>query len=306
MRLSIVVCAYNEEKSIGPLLKNLQGQRVPSEIADQEIIVVASGCTDKTVNKVKENVNGQAKIRLIEEETRRGKASALNKAFEVSTGDYVVLIPADVEPAEDALYNLLAPFKDGDVSAVSGRPVQNPKKASESFASHMAETTYRLWEKLMKKLDHDNQMVHCSGEFMAIRSNAKTTIPDGCAADDSYIAIVAKKKGVIRFAANAVCYNLLPSNIVDYINQRRRWLYGHFQTKEATGEYPTVMDTIVLSKPNIAFQVLTEEVREQPKRLHYLTGAILVETAICLLSITDHVFRRQRGVWPIIKSTKYV
>jgi len=305
MRLSIVVCAYNEEKSIGLLLKNLQSQKVPSEIADREIIVVASGCTDKTVNKVKENLNGKAKIKIIEEETRQGKASALNKAFQVSTGDYVVLIPADVEPAEDALFNLLAPFRDGDVSAVSGRPIQNPKRESKSFATHMAQTTYRLWEKLMKKLDGNGQMAHCSGEFMAIRSSAKTTIPDGCAADDSYIAIIAKKKGTIRFAADAVCYNLLPSNIVDYINQRRRWLYGHLQTKEATGEYPTVMDTIVLSKPNIALQVLTEEIREQPKRLHYLISATAVEAAIYLLSITDHVFRRQHGVWPIIRSTKY-
>jgi cellulose synthase/poly-beta-1,6-N-acetylglucosamine synthase-like glycosyltransferase len=305
MRLSIVVCAYNEEKSIGPLLKNLQTQRLPSEIADPEIIVVASGCTDKTVKKVKENMTLNAKIRLIEEETRRGKASALNKAFEVSTGDYIVLIPADVEPADDALLNLLTPFRDKEVSAVSGRPMQNPNRTSKSLASNMAQTTYRLWERLMKKLDHDNQMAHCSGEFMAIRSNAKTTIPDGCAADDSYIAIAAKKKGTVRFATNAICYNLLPTNIIDYINQRRRWLYGHLQAKEATGEYPTVMDTIVLSKPKIALHLLTEEIREQPKHLPYLISAVAVETAIYSLSIIDHAFHRQRGVWPIIRSTKY-
>ena len=305
MRLSIVICAYNEEKSIGSLLKNLDGQRLPPEIVDREIIVVASGCTDKTVDIVEQYMTGDAKIRLVEEETRLGKASALNRAFKISSGDYVALIPADVYPADDALFNLLVPFRDKRVSAVSGRPVQSIWKTSKGFAGCMAQITYRLWGKLMEKLNDKGQMAHCSGEFMAIRSNVKTFIPIGCAADDSYIAILARKRGVVRFASNAICYNLVPSNIVDYVNQRRRWLFGHFQTKVITGEYPTVMDTMVLSRPGVAFQVLAEEISERPKEIGYLVSSIVVEAAIYMLSVIDHVFHRQRGVWPVIRSTKY-
>jgi cellulose synthase/poly-beta-1,6-N-acetylglucosamine synthase-like glycosyltransferase len=306
MKLSIVVCAYNEENSIGPLLNNLRSQRLPPEIGNREIIVVASGCTDKTVNKVKESLDGEAEVRLIEEKTRKGKASAINKAFQISTGDYIVLVPADVEPADDALFNLLVPFREGEVSAVSGRPIQNPRRASGSLASRMAEVTYKLWEKFMKKLEHDNQIAHCSGELMAIRSSTRITIPSECTADDSYIAIAARRKGKIKFATNAVCYNLLPTNIVDYINQRRRWLHGHLQTKKTTGEYPTVMDTMALSKPSIAIQVLTEEIREQPRHVLHLVVAITIEAVIYPLSVIDQAFHRQHGVWPVIRSTKYV
>jgi cellulose synthase/poly-beta-1,6-N-acetylglucosamine synthase-like glycosyltransferase len=278
---------------------------VPPEIVNREIIVVASGCTDRTVDVVKQHMNGSTEIELIEEDKRLGKASALNKAFEASTGDYIALIPADVEPAHDALYNLLIPFRDGKVSAVSGQPMQNPQKVSGDFSGYLAKMTYRLWGKLMGKLNDRGQMAHCSGEFMAVRSDVKTVIPDGCAADDSYIAIVAKKKGKIKFAPKAVCYNLLPSNLVDYINQRRRWLYGHFQTKKITGEYPTVLDTIVLSKPGIALQVLGEEIVDQPKQTGYLVSAIVLEAAIYLLSMFDRVLRRRYGIWPVIRSTKY-
>jgi len=305
MKLSIVICAYNEQKSIGPLLENLNRQRLPPEIVDREIIVVASGCTDKTVDAVKKHMTGDAKISLIEEETRLGKASALNRAFKISSGDYIALIPADVYPTDDALFNLLTPFRDRHVSAVSGRPVQSPWKTPKGFAGHLPRITYRLWGKLMKKLNDKGEMGHCSGEFMAIRSDVRTVIPSGCAADDSYIAVLARKRGVVKFAPSAVCYNLVPSNIVDYMSQRRRWLFGHFQTKLITGEYPTVMDTMVLSRPSIAFQVLAEEIGERPREIGYLVSSIVVEAAVYMLSVIDHVFHRQRGVWSVIKSTKY-
>lgn len=301
----MVICAYNEEKSIVPLLENLMCQRVPPEIEDREIIVVTSGCTDRTVDVVKRHMAGNANIRLVEEAKRLGKASALNRAFEASTGDYVALVPADVCPVDNALFNLLVPFRNGDVSAVSGRPMQDPRRTPKGFMGYLARMTYRLWGRLMKKLNDSGQAAHCSGEFMAIRSDVRTVIPDECAVDDAYIAILAKKKGLIKFAPNAICYNLLPSNLVDYVNQRRRWLYGHFQTKRLTGEYPTVLDTMVFSRPSVVAQVLAEEIVECPREIGYLISAIAVEAVIYMLSILDRVFRRQYGVWPVIRSTKY-
>jgi len=305
LKLSIVVCAYNEEKSIGRLLKNLSVQRLPPEITDREIIVVASGCTDKTVQVVREHIRKNGGISLIEEENRLGKSSALNKAFEVSSGHYIALVPADVIPTDDALFNLLIPFRDGNVSAVSGRPMQNPLKAPKGFSGYLAKMTYRLWARLMGRLNDKGEMAHCSGEFMAIRRDVKAIMPLECAADDSYIAIAAKRKGLIKFAPEAVCYNLLPSNIADYINQRRRWLYGHFQTKKITGQYPSVLDTMILLRPGLALQVLAEEVTEKPKETGYLASAIVVEAIIYSLSLFDRVSSRQYGVWPVIKSTKF-
>jgi cellulose synthase/poly-beta-1,6-N-acetylglucosamine synthase-like glycosyltransferase len=303
--LSLIVCAYNEENSIGPLLENLMKQDMPPEIADREIIVIASGCTDRTETVVSEQAKSNQKITLISENRRSGKAVALNKAFDASSGDYIALVPADVFPAKNALFNLLTPFRDRDVSAVSGRPMQDPRKDQRGFPGYLANMTYRLWARLMTKLNDKGEMAHCSGEFMAIRSDVKTDIPHECAADDSFIAIAAKKKGHIKFAPKAVCYNLMPSNIADYISQRRRWLFGHFQTKQMTGEYPTVLDTVVLSKPLMALQVLVEEVTEQPKAAGNLVCAIVVEAIIYSLSMLDRLFNRHYGVWPVIKSTKF-
>ena len=305
MKLSVIVCAYNEEKSIGPLLENLAYQRTPPEVDESEIIVVASGCTDSTIDVVKQAMKKCRMITLVEEDQRSGKAEALNRAFDISTGDYIALVPADVLPAENAIYHLLVPFRNNRVSAVSGRPMQDPGRVPGGFSGYLANMTYRLWARLMTKLNDQGKMAHCSGEFMAIRSDIKTEIPRDCAADDSYIAIAAKRKGLIKFASKAICYNLMPSNVADYVNQRRRWLFGHFQTKKMTGEYPTVLDTIVLSKPGVALQVLAEEVTEKPKDTGYLMSAIIVEALIYMLSLCDRALSRQYGVWPVIKSTKF-
>jgi cellulose synthase/poly-beta-1,6-N-acetylglucosamine synthase-like glycosyltransferase len=306
MKLSILICAYNEEKSIGPLLKNLRRQRAPPEITDSEIIVVTSGCTDGTVKAVRDQMREDESILLIEEPTRLGKASALNKAFEASTGDYIAMVPADVEPANDALFNLLVPFRSRGVAAVSGNPQQNFRNPPKNTVSYLAKKTYRLWRRLMRKLNDEGRMAHCSGEFMAVRSDVNPIVPNDCAADDSYIAIMAKKKGLVKFAPDALCYNILPSNIADYVNQRKRWLYGHFQTKKVTGEYPTVMDTVVLSKPRMACQILKEEIRESPEEVGYLLAAIIVEAVIYFLCMIDRLLSRETGVWPIIRSTKHV
>jgi cellulose synthase/poly-beta-1,6-N-acetylglucosamine synthase-like glycosyltransferase len=305
LKLSVIVCAYNEEKSIGPLLQDLVKQRTPPEVDDREIIVVASGCTDGTVKVIRQQMKNCEKIMLIEEQERSGKAEALNKGFKVSSGDYIALVPADVLLAEDAVFHLLTPFGNERVTAVSGRPIQNPSNVSRGFSGYLANMTFRLWARLMAKLNDQGMMAHCSGEFMAIRSDVKTEIPRDCAADDSYIAIAAKRKGLIKFSSKAVCYNLRPSNLTDYVNQRRRWLFGHLQTKDMTGEYPTVLDTIVFSKPGVALQVLAEEVAEKPKDTGYLAGAVMVEAVIYLLSLFDRLFSRRYGVWPVIKSTKF-
>jgi cellulose synthase/poly-beta-1,6-N-acetylglucosamine synthase-like glycosyltransferase len=306
MKLSIVVCAYNEEKCIRNLLQNLPGQRLPPEIKDYEIILVASGCTDETVPIIREFMAKNSRIKLIEEEERLGKSEALNKALAAASGEYIALIPADVVPARNGLYHLLLPLRDEKTVVVSGRPLQDPRYKRGGLVGYLAHMTYRIWSRLMVILNDEGTAAHCSGEFMAMRANVVTWIPKECAVDDAYISVVARKKGFVKFAPKAVAYNIMPSNLRDYINQRRRWLFGHFQTKRITGEYPSVMDTLVLSKPKKVLQVLSQEIQESPMEVPFMVAAVTVEAVIYVLTVLDILFRRQYAVWPIIKSTKVI
>jgi cellulose synthase/poly-beta-1,6-N-acetylglucosamine synthase-like glycosyltransferase len=304
MKISIIICAYNEESGIGRLLKNLAKQRQPPEITDHEIIVVASGCTDRTVPIVKECMAENSKITLIEEKKRRGKAAAMNKAFKVASGEVIVSIPADVQPAEDGLYHLLLPFQDPNVSAVSGNPTQHPKSIKNGFLAKIANITYAFWVKEMSTLNDAGLAAHSTGEFMAMRADITEHIPEECAAEDSYISVLARRKGHIKFASKAIAYNVMPSNILDYINQRKRWLFGHFQTHRLTGEYPTVMDTLIFHRTKLAMSIFKEVFLEDPKRLPFFFVTAFIEAGIFALAVSDTIMRRRYAVWPIIKSTK--
>jgi biofilm PGA synthesis N-glycosyltransferase PgaC len=304
MKTSIIICAYNEESGIGRLLKNLTTQRQPPEITDYEIIVVASGCTDRTVPIVKEFMSENFKVKLIEEKERRGKASAMNRALKVASGELIFSIPADVLPIEDGIYHLLLPFRDPKVTAVSGKPMQHPKSRKNGFLGKLASVTYAFWEKQMKTLNDAGLAAHSSGEFMAMRANVIDHIPEECAAEDSYISVMARRKGFIKFASKAIAYNIMPSNIIDYVNQRRRWLYGHFQTHRLTGEYPTVMDTLIFYRTKLAMRIIKEVILEDPKRIPLLFAAAFVEAGVYALAVMDMITQRQYGVWPTIKSTK--
>jgi cellulose synthase/poly-beta-1,6-N-acetylglucosamine synthase-like glycosyltransferase len=304
MMLTTIICAYNEENGIGKLLTNLSKQRLPPEIEDHEIIVVASGCTDRTVSIVERRVASDPRIRLIEEGERRGKASALNKALREAKGDVIAFVPADVQPARDGLYHLLLPFRNDEVTVVSGQPIQNPGALVGGLLGYIGDMTYRIWGRLMATLNDMGVAAHCSGEFMAMRAGVVAMIPEESAVDDAYISIAARRKGFIKYAGRAVAYNVMPRTLREYVNQRRRWLYGHFQTRRLTGEEPTVMDTIIFSRTKTALKILVDEIAEDLGRLPYLLAAVLVEGIIYCLSTVDFLSKRKYGVWPIIKSTK--
>src|SRR5437773_1094375 len=78
MRVSVAVPAYNEERNIGLLIDSLRSQKTRrAEIV--EIVVIASGCTDRTVEIVRERQSRRGvRVRLIVEPVRRGKVAAIN------------------------------------------------------------------------------------------------------------------------------------------------------------------------------------------------------------------------------------
>src|SRR6266581_1313649 len=85
---------------------------------NEEIIVVASGCTDRTVLIVAEIALQDPRVRLCIQEKREGKASAINLFLKQATSPVLVLIGADVIPEESAIENLCSPFKDPKVGMV--------------------------------------------------------------------------------------------------------------------------------------------------------------------------------------------
>ena len=75
---SVGIMAYNEERNIASSINAVLAQEMTSgEIA--ELIVVASGCSDRTTDIVVSLARDEPRLHLVVEEQRAGKASAINE-----------------------------------------------------------------------------------------------------------------------------------------------------------------------------------------------------------------------------------
>ena len=137
---SMGVMAHNEEANIGLMLEAVVSQ-CTANVALTEIIVVASGCTDRTEAIVEDWVKRDQRIRLVVQAEREGKASAINCFLREAREKIVVLCGADLLPEAHALEELVAPFADPAVGMTAGRPVPvNDPGTFMGFAAHM------LWD----------------------------------------------------------------------------------------------------------------------------------------------------------------
>ncbi len=114
MKISIVIRAFNEEKSIGRLLFGITQQTYQ----DVEIILVDSGSTDSTLE-----IASQYPVKIVHidpDEFTFGKS--LNRGIEASSGEIVVITSAHCYPVyPDWLAQLVKPFEEGSVALSYGR-----------------------------------------------------------------------------------------------------------------------------------------------------------------------------------------
>ncbi len=123
-KVSLLIAAFNEEESIAATIENKLALDYPPE--KLEVIIISDGSTDRTDEIV--SSCGDSRVRLLRQEPRAGKTSALNLAVPQAAGEIIVFSDANSIYASDALRQLVANFADPEVGYVSGRMVYaNPE-----------------------------------------------------------------------------------------------------------------------------------------------------------------------------------
>ncbi len=113
MQLTVIVPCYNEKNTILAILQQIK--EVP---VDKEILVLDGCSTDGTREILKELQDPT--IRVIFEETRRGKGAAVKRGFKEARGDFVIIQDADLEISPSEYPRLLEPVVRGRAPVVYG------------------------------------------------------------------------------------------------------------------------------------------------------------------------------------------
>jgi glycosyltransferase involved in cell wall biosynthesis len=113
MLLSIIIPAYQEEATIGELLRRVRAVDTESLGFDKEIVVCDDGSSDRTGEIVRAAIAEDDRIRLVNHPQNRGKGAAVRTALEAATGDHVLIQDADLEYEVSDYPALLGPLLEG-------------------------------------------------------------------------------------------------------------------------------------------------------------------------------------------------
>jgi poly-beta-1,6-N-acetyl-D-glucosamine synthase len=286
---SVGIMAYNEEANIADAIGAILGQELTAgHIA--ELIVVASGCEDRTVPIVSDIVSRDPRVRLIEQKSREGKASAINLFIAAATSPVLLMVSADVLVEDGTIDALLRHFEDPGVGMVGGHPI--PVNPETTFLGHAVHLQWRLHDRIAREAPK-------LGEIVAFR-NVVPSIPTDTAVDEISIQAVVTQLGHrLVYEPQAIVYNRGPTTVRDFLRQRRRIHAGHLRIVEQQGYAASTM-----SSTRVVRALLSSGSFTRPRSLVWSIGTVGLEVAARTLGHYDVERRRPQHVWEIAATTK--
>jgi hypothetical protein len=112
--LTVIIPAYNEERTIGELLR-----RVLAAPYDKQVIVVDDGSADST-GEILDAWTGDRRVEIYRHPSNRGKGAAIRTGLTHARGEYCLVQDADLEYDPNEYERLIEPLRAGQAVVVYG------------------------------------------------------------------------------------------------------------------------------------------------------------------------------------------
>jgi glycosyltransferase involved in cell wall biosynthesis len=135
--ISVVIPAYNEERTVGNVVSDIISVMGSLEMP-YEILVVDDGSTDTT-----RQIATRYKATVLSNGKNQGKGYALRKGFQHVKGDIVVTVDADGSHKPKEIINLIHPLFNG-VDIAAGSRFLGPRRDSTSRLNRLGNILFNI------------------------------------------------------------------------------------------------------------------------------------------------------------------
>lgn len=228
-QLSILIAAYNEQDVIAAKLENTLSLDYPHEC--MQVLVAVDGSDDRTAEIVQSFADRG--VEMSYDIRRRGKTAAINRALPRLQHEIIVFSDANNMYAPDALLELVKPFSDPKVGAVTG----SKNIMDDADAHAKADGLYWRYESAIKK--NETRLGSCTGvtgEILAIRRSLYQPPPDHVINDDFFIGMGVLRQGYrLVYAPTAHSHERSSLTEKDEALRRSRIVAGRYQAMLMSG-----------------------------------------------------------------------
>ncbi len=221
---SVIIPAYNEEKSIAKCIDSVLQQTIVPE----RVIIVNDGSNDLTqqIAELYKEIFPEKLVVVNLKKNTGNKALALRYAMPYLEGELVFYTDADSELEPNAFEYMIQHFLDPRIGGVSGYV----RSRKHNVITGVRELQYIMGQELYKKGKESlSAVIVIPGPIGAVRRELFDPRADTVTEDMDLTLSIVEKGYSIAYDPRAIAWTSDPPNLKSYVRQMIRWFSGFFQ-----------------------------------------------------------------------------
>lgn len=237
--LTILIAAYNEERTIVDTIRSLAQQHYPGRL---QVIVINDGSTDHTAELVREQQAEHSWLQMIDFPHNHGKAHALNAGLKLAAHNLVITVDADSWLFKHALTHIVERYAQDPVHTRAVAGAVKVRNSRDNWLTRMQEFDYFHGIASIKRVQSLYQATMVAqGAFSLYDREALIEVGGWppCVGEDIVLTWALIKRGYrIGYCEDALLFTKVPTTLGRFFRQRLRWARGLI---EALKHHPTIL-----------------------------------------------------------------